>query len=111
MVIIMTMNDLNLRGVLEESAYTVKTMSLIYGVPESTLYSWKRGESFPNKGNKEKAEKIMSELSKTKKLQKHPSYGFATEVQIARLKEIGVGPEMDRILKQIAVQTKNKGKI
>lgn len=47
----------------------------------------------------------------TKKLQWHPSYGWATEKQIQKLREISDGPEKKLILKEIEKQTyKRKGR-
>lgn len=41
----------------------------------------------------------------------HPSYGYATAEQIDKLKELKVGPDYHRLLKEIEKQTKAKGKI
>lgn len=43
-------------------------------------------------------------------IKNHPSYGYATDDQIERLKVIGICPEYHQIMKAIAEQTKRKGK-
>lgn len=49
-------------------------------------------------------------MIKDKKLIKHPSFGYATEVQMERLKELGPCAERDLILKAIEKQTRAKKK-
>lgn len=53
----------------------------------------------------------MFQAAKKPRLKYHPSYGYATEEQIAELKNCGVGPRMEQILKEISKQTFAKGKM
>jgi hypothetical protein len=39
----------------------------------------------------------------------HPSYGYATPDQVQKLMELKDGTEYKQLLKQIEIQTKNKG--
>ena len=53
---------------------------------------------------------IMKLADKDKRLKWHPSYGYATHEQIERLKRLGIGPDLELLLKQIEEQTNNRGK-
>lgn len=48
---------------------------------------------------------------RSNQLDKHPSYGYANPEQIKQLEVLGMGPDRDKILKDIEDQNKNKGKI
>lgn len=95
---------------VNESCFTVRGVAEHYEVPKSTVYNWTKGAT-PNEKNKEKAESIMEDLYKKKRIQRHPSYGYATEEQIERLKQLGPCAERDLLMKQIDKQTKTHGKI
>lgn len=53
----------------------------------------------------------MSDLRTKPRMEKHPSYGWAFPHQIERLQQIGIGPERDRIMGDIAKQNKLAGKL
>lgn len=96
--------------IVDNCPYTLNSLSVMYGVSRQRISAWCNGAK-PQKKYQSIMEKIMNELQDKKKPVKHPSYGWATEDQINRLKEIGVGDERDRILAQIAKQTKARGKV
>jgi hypothetical protein len=97
-------------NIVNESAYTVPAIAKAYGINETSLRSYLFKGVVPRQANQNKIQKIMEELMSDPKLQKHPSYGYATQEQIEALKDMGIGPDRDRLLKQIAEQTKRKGK-
>lgn len=79
------------------------------GIPVSTLYGWMRGHA-PK--NNERLEKVMKYLQAAgKRLEKHPSYGCATQDEIDELQKVGVGARYYEILKKIEDRTKRAGKL
>lgn len=99
--------------ILYGSMYTVYHVCSMIGIVPSTFVNWTRAEnrSTPNKKNHERTRKVMSEVIKNPRIQKHPSFGYATEDQIRKLKELGLCPERDSILAKIEKQNKAKGKL
>jgi hypothetical protein len=55
-------------------------------------------------------ESIMSPANEDGRLKWHPSYGYTTREQIERLKNLGIGPDLELVLKEIKKQTKNMEK-
>lgn len=98
-------------SIYNNSAYTITGLSMEIGCSEDILRGWIYHDRTPRKKNKELFEKVMDILRKSPApIKYHPSYGYATEEQIKRLEQIGLGIERDSILRQIEMQTKNKGK-
>jgi hypothetical protein len=97
--------------IISDGAYTVVALSAMTGIPKRTLYKWKNGHAKPRKSSNEGVEKIMDIVKNNKKIPKHTSWGYATDEQIEQLKKLGPSVERDIILKQIARQTKLRGKI
>lgn len=99
---------------LDASIYTIQGASNVLEVGKHTISSWIREEkpATPNDENKEKVLKFMSKLRRpeSKRMKKHPSYGYATEAEIKRLKEIGICPEYKDIMEKIEKRTKAEGK-
>ena len=98
-------------SIMDESAYTDKAISELFPISYSTIKSWRLGRSMPRQSTIEKLEEAIEIMKKEKKIKYHPSHGYATEEQIEKLKTLGMSPDRDLILKQIAEQTKNKGKL
>jgi len=96
---------------IHDCAYTVVALSAMTGIAKWTLYKWKNGHAKPRKSSNEVVEKIMDLVKRDKKIPKHTSWGYATDEQIEQLKKLGSSVERDIILKQIAKQTKLRGKI
>ena len=96
------------RQLYEECEYTIASLSLMNGVNRGTIRNWIEGGN-PAKRMQETYRKVKEQMESSK-IKKHPSYGYATEQQIARLNEIGIGHERDQIMAAIAKQTKNRGK-
>lgn len=91
-------------------AYNMAAFAELAKIDEGSVRQYLRGLRVPRKTNLAKLEKAMLEATQKPRLERHPSYGYATDEQIQRLKSIGVGPQMDMLLKQIARQTETKGK-
>lgn len=94
----------NLIDIVENCAYTKSAIARDFKVPLSTL----RGRT-PR--DKKRMNDLMTTLSTTQKLFRHPSYGWATPWQIEQLQLLGIGSTRDKILKDIEKQTKLKGKL
>ena len=101
---------MSLRHIIEESAYTISTLARDFDLPYGVIYGWSRGK-IPSKKNLERAKFMSEQIKDTKKVIKHPSFGYATEWEIAKLNEIGVCPERNKILKDIETRTRKLGKI
>lgn len=82
-----------------------------YDIAYASVKGWLTGEVIPREKNIKKMEPIMEQLSKTKRIPCHPSYGYATPEQIERLKKPIAQWERDNIMEQIEKQTRLQGKI
>ena len=98
-------------AIVHNSCFTIKGVCDEYGLSARSFRPWLHGIVKPRKTNHEKVSEVMKKLITQPKLIKHPSYGYATEDQIKKLNEIGLGPDRDVILKKIAEQTKLAGKV
>lgn len=99
--------------IIEQSCYTVEAVADKAKIPYRVLLSYIKPPDkakVPKYKNFKKMVKTMSSIFNEKKLEYHQSFGWAYPQQIERLKEIGFGLERDQILKQIAQQTKLRGK-
>lgn len=92
------------------SGYMLCGLSGLARIDEGSLCKYLYYGRVPRKANLEKMEKAMFQASQKPRIQYHPAYGYATEDQIKRLKEIGVGMERGQIMKEIEKQTASKGK-
>lgn len=95
---------------IENSAYTIGGFIKEFEIPYSTLRSWLRGESTPRQKNLEKMEKAMKKVYSVQKIQRHPSYGYATPEQIEKLSSMGMGPDRDALMAKIQEQNTHQGK-
>ena len=95
---------------IDESMYTTSGFCEEYGISRSSLRRWVLTETQPNEVNQKKIDKAMSEIIHKKKMKKHPSFGYATEQEIERLKT-AQGAERNNILAAIKKRTKNGGKL
>ncbi len=100
---------INYRQILEDSAYRFCDIEREFGIPTSQMCGYIYRGVEPKK-NKQKIEEIMSKISKQPKLVKHPSYGYATEDEIEKLKTLGICPERSMIIARIDKRAKSKGK-
>lgn len=106
--------------IFEQSDYTPEGASAQFGIPWATIKSWlycktdqQRGPLplvTPSKKYRERAIEMMKNMNQTKRMEKHPSYGYATPEQIKQLETLGIGPQRDHILAQIEKQNKQQGK-
>lgn len=95
---------------IEESYYTVKTISEHLGIPQSNIYGWKSGRVEPKETSLKNVEKIMNFANEKKRLLRHPSYGYATKEQIDELMSLPPGPHKDQLLSKIKKQNLKSGK-
>lgn len=105
-----TIPQLDWDKVYLESAYTIRALSEVSDVDECSVRKYLTCDRIPRGKNLKKMETAMFKIQKKPRLQFHPSYGYATPEQIDRLKTVGVGAEMDALLKEIEKQTKSRGK-
>lgn len=98
------------KDILEQSTYSDTTLADIAKIDVCSFRKYINNERTPRKKNMKIMEEIMDFAKKEPKLTFHPSYGYASEHQINKLKTLGVCIERDLILKQIEKQTKNRGK-
>jgi transposase-like protein len=104
--------------VFDESDYTIAGAANAFGIPARTISSWIHGLpdsggrrfASPSSKYRQQANRMIEKMATEKRLQKHPSYGYASPEQIEQLSNLGIGPERERILKQIEEQNKNGGK-
>lgn len=99
------------KDMIEESAYTVSAFAEHFNFSYQTLGKWLRCDVSPRHKNVQKMEEALKKAKEIGRIPWHPSYGYATEAQISRLKEIGLCPEYHQIMKTIAKQNEVKGKI
>lgn len=104
------MQEIDFKNVVDGSAYTVAGVSRIFDIPYANLNNWYKGKPI-RKRNIPILEKLMFELGKKKRIERHPSYGYATPEQIEKLKGYVTEMERESIMKQIEKQTKLRGKI
>ncbi len=99
--------------IIEESAYTKTAMIHRFGLCENTVAAWFREEkpSKPRAKTIERMKQIMMTMMSTPKLEKHPSFGYATPEQIEVLFGGGIHPDRDAVMKQVQLQGKHEGKI
>jgi hypothetical protein len=98
--------------IFSESGYSIEWLHKETGINVPSLNKYIYNSRKPRKLNRIKMEKAMSKMSKgEKKLQRHPSFGYATAEQVELLNSLGLGPQRDFILSQIEKQNKSGGKI
>jgi len=106
-------NQMDWDAIVYGSVFSINHICRKVGVVRPTFMRWieQKDPSTPNKKNFERTVIAMEEALKNPRLPKHPSFGYATEDQIKRLKTLGIGPERDKLLSQIDKQNKAKGKL
>lgn len=102
--------DTNYREIFDNSSYRLSDIEKVFGISSSQMCGYLYRGVKPNSKTKIKLEMIMNEIQKSQKYIKHPSFGYATEAEICALKNMGIGPDRDLILKRIEKRTKAKGK-
>jgi len=95
--------------ILSESVYRLCGIEREFGVSSTQMCGYIYRGVQPIK-NKEKIDKIMEHISKSPRMVKHPSFGYATEDEIKKLQTMGHCPDRDLILKAIEKRTATKGK-
>lgn len=95
----------------EACGYTYAGISRISKMDAGQISAYIRCIKIPRQKNLEKMEKIMLGAEKLKRIPFHPSYGFATEEQIHKLKTLKKGVDLDQVFKEIEEQTRNGGKV
>lgn len=97
--------------IVENSIFTPEGIEQEYGIPARNVRDWSALKRSPRPENKEKFEEVLMGLQSKPKMQRHPSYGWATPEQIKDLERLGLGPTRDKILKDIEKQNKMRGKV
>lgn len=95
---------------LQKSSYTIKTFAEEAGLTTYRLMLYAKGIRKPRKKTQERIDEIMKQSTGHNQIIFHPSYGYATQQQIEKLRELKSGADFDYIMKQIEAQTKNRGK-
>lgn len=95
---------------IDNSAYTYAAVIREFELCQSSFNNWIHCKVTPNEKNQQRMEKVLKTIGGGKLIPFHPAYGYATEEQIKKLGEIGLGPDRDYLLKQIAKQNEFKGK-
>lgn len=72
----------------EACGYTYQGISRISKMDAGQISAYIQRKKIPRQKNLEKMEKIMLGAEKLKRIPFHPSYGFATEEQIHKLKTL-----------------------
>lgn len=98
------------RETIDESAYTYGAIMTEHKINPSSFNNWIHCKVVPFEKNIKKMEDILSKIQLEKKIPFHKSYGYATEEQIKKLESLGLGPDRDHVLKEIARQNETKGK-
>lgn len=99
------------RAIVDACAFTVTHIINTYNLESSSFFRYLRGDTKPKK-HWERMVEIMKTLGGgQQRLQRHPSYGYATPEQIQKLQSLGLCPERDHILRQIEKQNANQGKV
>lgn len=97
------------KNIVEDSDWTIPDISKVHGVSYGQLLSYLYVTTVPKK-NMPKMLKIMGEIMKSPRMKKHPSYGYATEDEIEKLKTLGIFPERSMIIARVDKRAKSKGK-
>lgn len=95
---------------LDESPYTLTAFIDEFGFNYSSSRAWLDCRHTPREKNINRMEIALSKIQLEKKIPFHKSFGYATEEQVQKLNSLGLGPDRDLLLKQIARQTETKGK-
>lgn len=90
---------------------TIEGIGRAYDISANSLHKWLAGERKPRATSVKKMEEILNDLQKTKRIPYHPSFGYATSEQIARLKESISEMEREKIMTQITKQSRTQGKV
>lgn len=96
--------------IVDESAYTHKAAAEEARISYGLFRKYLLCEVVPRSRNKEKVFQAMAKIKNEKRIPFHPSYGYATEEQIEKLKSMGMCPDRDYLLTQIAKQNSTGGK-
>lgn len=99
------------KSTIEESPYSIEAFCKAFELNYHTVLKWLNGKSKPREKNLTKMEEAMKTINGKKRLDKHPSWGYATPEQVERIKNLGLCPERDQILKQIEKQNETYGKV
>jgi len=99
-------------NIFNESGYSMDWLKNETKIDTVTLNKYIFNSRTPRKLNKVKMEKAMSKMSKgERKLERHPSYGYATPEQIELLNSMKIGSDRDYLLGIINKQNKSGGKV
>lgn len=108
----MSFDRKTVREAIDNSCYTNNHVASLLSVHPNTLRDWmdEQKEQKPNNKNQKKMEEVLPDILKNKRMERHPSFGYATKDQIEKLKTLPVGLERTALLEKIAKQSKMKSK-
>lgn len=95
---------------IDESPYTLTGFLDAFEFNYSSLRAWLDCKHTPREKNINRMEIALSKIQLEKKIPFHKSFGYATEEQVQKLNSLGLGPDRDHVLKEIARQNETKGK-
>lgn len=99
------------RTFIAEQEITYGELARAAGLEPYVMQLYLEGKRRPKDMNYQKVEDAMKRILTSERIPHHPAYGYATPEQIERLKTIGLGPDRDQILKKIAQQTQDRGRV
>lgn len=98
--------------IIEASGYSIPSLAKKYGTTQKSVEGWLFYAVIPTKKSIEKLEAIVKHAkTNTNRIERHPSWGYATKAQIEQLSKPIHENERARIMAQIKEQTRNRGKV
>ena len=92
---------MNILKTLHDVDYDLQSFCSRFGFVPSRIKQIDQGKIKARKTTLERINEAMKKILTDEKIEYHPSYGYATKAQIERLKNIGICPERDQLLKKI----------
>lgn len=95
---------------LQTSAYSINAVCEKFNIDRRALMDWIRDLRKPRAKNIAKINTVIEEITKTKKIEFHSAYGYATPEQFAELDRLGLSKKREALKRQIERQQKHYGK-
>ena len=96
--------------IVHNSSFLAADVCVALNMKSSQLSKYLNCRNVPAKENFERIVAVMKVLLVHPKIQRHASFGYATEAQMEDLKSCGVGPYREALLAEIQSQTAREGK-
>jgi len=99
------------RQIIDDSVWTYAAVIREFELCQSSFNNWIHLKVEASEKSRQRMEDVLKKVAgRGNAITFHKAYGYATEEQIKKLQSIGLGPDRDYLLKQIAKQTETKGK-